>query len=115
MDLALLSGALRLPEGMTRQEAYAVNWIPQAWPYIHPVQDVQGKTMEIQAGLSTRTRKVAEGGYDAETVDAEQASDNERADSLSLTYTSDGRQKAVAAKGEPTEASTEEPPATAGD
>ncbi|MCC0808582.1 phage portal protein [Methylobacterium sp. W2] len=115
IDLALLSGALRLPEGMTRQDAYAVNWIPQAWPYIHPVQDVQGKTMEIQAGLSTRTRKVAEGGYDAETVDAEQASDNERADSLSLTYTSDGRQKAVAAKGEPTEASAEEPPAAAGD
>ena len=94
MDLALLSGALRLPAGMTRQDAYAVNWIPQAWPYIHPVQDVQGKTMEIQAGLSTRTRKVAEGGYDSETVDAEQASDNERADTLGLSYTSDGRQKA---------------------
>ncbi|SFG92804.1 phage portal protein [Methylobacterium gossipiicola] len=94
IDLALLSGALRLPAGMTRQDAYAVNWIPQAWPYIHPVQDVQGKTMEIQAGLSTRTRKVAEGGYDAEAVDAEQAGDNERADALGLSYTSDGRQKA---------------------
>ncbi|MCJ2131470.1 phage portal protein [Methylobacterium sp. E-045] len=97
IDLALLSGVLRLPEGMTRQDAYAVNWIPQAWPYIHPVQDVQGKTMEIQAGLSTRTRKVAEGGYDSETVDAEQAGDNERADSLGLTYTSDGRQKSAPA------------------
>jgi len=95
VDLALLSGALRLPAGMTRQDAYAVNWIPQAWPYIHPVQDVQGKTMEIQAGLSTRTRKVAEGGYDSETVDAEQAGDNERADALGLSYTSDGRQKAT--------------------
>jgi hypothetical protein len=43
----------------------SARWIPQAWPYIHPVQDVQGKTMEIQAGLSSRSRKVAEGGYDA--------------------------------------------------
>ena len=105
IDLALLSGALKLPAGMTRQDAYAVNWIPQAWPYIHPVQDVQGKTIEIQAGLSTRTRKVAEGGYDAETVDAEQASDNERADALGLVYSSDGRQKAV----EPKIASDDDP------
>lgn len=109
MDLALLSGALRLPAGMTRQDAYAVNWIPQAWPYIHPVQDVQGKTMEIQAGLSTRTRKVAEGGYDSETVDAEQASDNERADILGLSYTSDGRQRAPDATAAPAVDPAEEP------
>lgn len=91
IDYALLSGALKLPEGMTRQQAYSVKWIPQAWPYIHPVQDVEGKTKEIQAGLSTRTQKVAEGGYDAEEVDAENAADNERADRLKLAYTSDGR------------------------
>ncbi|KQO76435.1 phage portal protein [Methylobacterium sp. Leaf88] len=114
MDLALLSGALRLPAGMTRQDAYAVNWIPQAWPYIHPVQDVQGKTIEIQAGLSTRTRKVAEGGYDSETVDAEQASDNERADALGLSYTSDGRQKATDTQPLPTDDPAAEPTPTAG-
>ena len=95
IDLALLSGALRLPTGMTRAQAYAVKWIPQAWPYIHPVQDVQGKTMEIQAGLSTRTQKVSEGGYDAEAVDAENAADNARADALGLAYTSDGRRPAA--------------------
>lgn len=94
IDLALLSGALTLPEGMTRSQAYAVKWIPQAWPYIHPVQDVEGKTKEIQAGLSTRTQKVSEGGYDSETIDAENAADNERADALGLSYTSDGRKAA---------------------
>ena len=96
IDLALLSGALKLPAGMSRKDAYAANWIPQAWPYIHPVQDVQGKTMEIQAGLSTRSRKVAEGGYDAETVDAENKADNDRANELGLVYSSDGRQRAKA-------------------
>ncbi|NEU15130.1 phage portal protein, partial [Methylobacterium sp. BTF04] len=93
IDLALLSGALRLPDGMTRQQAYAVNWIPPSWPYIHPVQDVEGKLLEIQGGLSTRTRKVAENGYDSEVVDAEQKADNDRADNLGLVYSSDGRQK----------------------
>ncbi len=91
VDLALLSGALKLPEGMRREDVYAVNWIPQAWPYIHPVQDVESKSKEIQASLSSRSRKVAEGGYDAETIDAENAADNQRADDLGLAYTSDGR------------------------
>ncbi|MFD1280205.1 phage portal protein [Methylobacterium goesingense] len=111
VDLALLSGALKLPEGMTRQDAYAVNWIPPSWPYIHPVQDVEGKILEIQSGLSTRTRKVAEGGYDAETLDAEQRADNDRADALGLVYSSDGRQKAKAPTTQP-EAPSEPNPAT---
>ncbi|WFS07770.1 phage portal protein [Methylobacterium sp. 391_Methyba4] len=90
-DLALLAGSLKLPAGMTRSQAAAVKWIPQAWPYIHPVQDVQGKAMEVQAGFSSRTQKVAEGGYDAEAIDAENKADNDRADGLGLSYTSDGR------------------------
>ncbi|WP_092046301.1 phage portal protein [Methylobacterium pseudosasicola] len=91
IDLALLSGALQPPPGMTRAQAAMVKWIPQAWPYIHPVQDVQGKAMEVQAGFSSRSQKVAEGGYDAEVIDAENKADNDRADDLSLSYTSDGR------------------------
>jgi lambda family phage portal protein len=91
IDLALMSGALKPPPGMTRAQAAMVKWIPQAWPYIHPVQDVQGKAMEVQAGFSSRTQKVAEGGYDAEVIDAENKADNDRADDLGLSYNSDGR------------------------
>lgn len=97
IDLALLSGALKLPTGMTRQQAYAVEWVPQAWSYIHPVQDVEGKMKEVQAGFSTRTRVVARAGYDVEQVDAENAADNQRADDLKLSYTSDGRKAEKAA------------------
>ncbi|ACL60602.1 phage portal protein [Methylobacterium nodulans] len=93
IDLALLAGVLTLPPGMRRQDAYAVKWTPQAWPYIHPVQDVESKALEIQAGFSTRSQKVSEGGYDSEAIDAENQADNARADALGLTYTSDGRQK----------------------
>ncbi|WP_419952526.1 phage portal protein [Methylobacterium sp.] len=93
IDLAILSGALKPPQGMTRQQAGAVKWITPNWPYIHPVQDVEGKSLEIQSGFASRTQKVAEGGYDAEEIDRENAADNERADGLGLTYTSDGRQK----------------------
>ncbi|KQO99116.1 portal protein [Methylobacterium sp. Leaf91] len=111
IDLALLSGALVLPAGMRRQDAYAVKWTPQAWPYIHPVQDVESKQMEIRAGFSTRSQKVSEGGYDSEAIDAENAQDNARADALGLTYASDGRQKAgsagvAASAGDPPAAGT---------
>lgn len=117
IDLAILSGALTLPAGMRRQDAYAVAWIPQAWPYIHPVQDVEGKTLEIQAGFSTRSRKVSESGYDAEAVDAENKADNDRADELGLTYSSDGRQKATKAQTTPAPAPTpdDDAPPTASD
>jgi lambda family phage portal protein len=101
IDLALLSGALTLPAGMRRQDAYAVKWTPQSWPYIHPVQDVESKALEIQAGFSTRSQKVSEGGYDSEAIDAENQADNARADALGLTYTSDGRQKAKTAAAPP--------------
>nr|WP_063748590.1 phage portal protein [Methylobacterium nodulans] len=101
MDLAVLSGALTIPAGMPRSVAYAVKWIPQAWPYIHPVQDVQGKSMEVQAGFSSRSQKVAEAGYDAEAIDAENKADNERADAEGLAYTSDGRRATQAAAGDP--------------
>lgn len=117
IDLALLSGALKLPDGMTRQDAYAVSWIPPSWPYIHPVQDVEGKILEIQAGLSTRTRKVAENGYDSEVVDAENKADNDRADALGLVYASDGRQKVktpTSASADPLAGDQNAPPAPSG-
>ena len=109
IDLALLSGALKLPAGMTRQQAYAVEWVPQAWSYIHPVQDVEGKMKEVQAGFSTRTRVVARAGYDVEQIDAENAADNQRADDLKLSYTSDGR-KAEKAPAGAVPAQPEDPP-----
>lgn len=112
IDLALLSGALKLPAGMTRQQAYAVEWVPQAWSYIHPVQDVEGKMKEVQAGFSTRTRVVARAGYDVEQVDAENAADNARADEMKLSYTSDGRkaEKAPASVAQPDDPPRPNPP-----
>ncbi|HCE5880322.1 TPA: phage portal protein, partial [Pseudomonas aeruginosa] len=62
-------------------------WVPQGWEYIHPVQDVQGKVLEIQAGLASRSEVVLRKGYDAETIDEENAADQARAHVLGLNYT----------------------------
>jgi lambda family phage portal protein len=71
----------------------AVKWMPPKWAYIHPVQDVQAQKEAILVGLESRQSVVAQNGEDAEAIDAEQAADNERADGLGLTYTSDARQQ----------------------
>ncbi|MNC79656.1 hypothetical protein D3C75_1321920 [compost metagenome] len=61
--------------------------MPQGWAYIQPVQDVQARRMEVQAGFASRSEMVLRTGYDAETVDAENAADLARATTLGLNYT----------------------------
>lgn len=88
MDMAVLSGALVLPDYAQRRREYLrTRWVPQGWAYIQPVQDVQARRMEVQAGFASRSEMVLRTGYDAETVDTENAADLVRATSLGLNYT----------------------------
>lgn len=112
LDRVFLSGALDLPlEFLDDPEPWAaVKWMPQGWPYLHPVQDVQAQSEAIRNGFTSRSAVVSEQGEDAEQIDAEQAADNERADELGLKYESDGRQKKTAsAAPPPREPETETP------
>lgn len=87
MDMAFLSGALVLDDYAKRRREYLrTRWVPQGWAYIQPVQDVQARRMEVQAGFASRSEMVTRTGYDAETVDAENAADNARAQALGLNY-----------------------------
>lgn len=96
MDAAWLAGALPLPaDYITNPEPWlAVKWIPQGWPYLHPLQDVQAAEQAVRDGFRSRSQVVSEQGEDAEVIDAEQAADNARADELGLRYDSDGRNNA---------------------
>lgn len=93
LDQAFFSQALPIPlEYVENPEPWArVTWMPQGWPYINPVQDVQAVTSEIRAGLTSRAAAIAERGEDAETVDAEQAADNKRAEALGLIHDSNAK------------------------
>ena len=94
LDRAFLSGALALPASYVEDPEpwTAVKWMPQAWPYLHPVQDVQATREAIRSGLTSRSSEVSERGEDADVIDQEQADDNARADRLGLKYDSDSRQ-----------------------
>ena len=69
-------------------------WRAHAWPYVHPVQDVQASITAIRGGLTSLGAVVAEAsGEDSETVLEAIAADNALADELGLRLDSDGRGK----------------------
>jgi hypothetical protein len=75
-----------------------VQWAPHGWAYIHPVQDVQAKQTEVDAGFRSRSSVISERGDDPETVDEERAADLERSKELGLFADPTGR---LDANGEP--------------
>lgn len=107
--------ALPIPRAyLTDPEPWSrVQWQPQGWPYLHPVQDVEATQAAIRAGFTSRSAAVADQGYSADVIDAQQAADNDRADKLGLKYDSDSRQpKAQSAPKAPASAD-DTPPAPA--
>lgn len=62
-----------------------VEHAPHGWAYIHPVQDVQGKALEVEKGFRSRSSVIGERGDDPEQVDNERAEDKAREDELDLT------------------------------
>lgn len=94
IDACALSGAIPMPDfHRTRREYLRVRWVPQGWPYINPVQDVNAQKLAIRAGLTSRSASVLKQGEDPEQVDQENAADNARADGLGLQYDSDPRSR----------------------
>jgi capsid protein len=92
-----MSGALEVPNyPARRRRVQRTRWIPQGWKHIHPLQDVQADREEVRAGFASRSQKVSERGSDAETVDRENRTDNQRATDEGLAYTSDGRYELAA-------------------
>ncbi|WP_257835029.1 phage portal protein [Burkholderia glumae] len=87
VDACALSGAMSMPDyHRNRRDYLRVRWVPQGWPYIHPVQDVTATQMEIRSGLTSRSSAVLARGDDPEQVDNENATDRDREQRLGLQY-----------------------------
>jgi len=93
-ESAVLAGELEVPteffsDPERMAETMAVEWAPDRFGYIHPVQDIQADREEVRAGFASRTQKVKERGYDVEDVDRRRAEDNQRDRALGLVSDSD--------------------------
>jgi lambda family phage portal protein len=82
-----------------------VEWAPHGWAHIHPVQDPQGKKLEVDAGFRSRSSVIGERGDDADQVDDERAADRAREMELGL-YTDPSGQ--LDANGEPIDTSADD-------
>lgn len=81
VDQAVLGGEIAVREAPLVKRA---TWAPQGWAYMHPVQDVQAKQLEVANGFRSRSSVIAERGDDPEEVDNERKADKDREDSLGL-------------------------------
>lgn len=80
-DAAFITGAI------TQEELPLIKLCehsPHGWEYIHPVQDPQGKKIEVDAGFRSRSSVIGERGDDADQVDLERQSDLEREKTLGI-------------------------------
>lgn len=81
-DASAISGLIGVDEvDMVRRVEHA----PHGWAYIHPVQDVQGKALEVLNGFRSRSSVVGERGDDPDTVDEERSVDMKREEGFGLT------------------------------
>jgi lambda family phage portal protein len=87
MDAAVLSGAFPVRDYYRNRWDYlAVNWVGQGWAYMHPVQDVQSKGLQMQYGLKPRSAHILEMGEDPQETDEQFAADKARAEALGLVF-----------------------------
>lgn len=86
IDSCVLAGLISISEV---EDARCVEWSPQAWAYIHPVQDAQSKIMEINAGIASRDDVIASRGNDAEAVDMSRSVGKKREVKLGLSDAAD--------------------------
>lgn len=106
---AILAGALAVPAAYWTDPTpwLRVEWVPPAWPYLHPVQDVEHEKAMVRSGFKSRAQVVKERGWDVERVDEEIAADHARERRLGLQFDSDGSRpangKAPAAASQPAE------------
>jgi len=65
-------------------EPSRVEWLPPRWAQVDPLKDTEATVAEIDAGLTSRKKAVAERGWNIDELDQEIASDRVRESRLGL-------------------------------
>ena len=92
IEAGILAGELIALEYHEKPRDYTrTDWVAPGWPYTNPKEEAAADELRIKAGTASRRKVARERGEEVETIDAEQAEDNARADKLGLKYSSDGR------------------------
>lgn len=89
LEMALLSGALKLPA--TQRERFAnADWRGRRWGWVDPLKDAEANIRAVAAGLKSRRQIIAEAGGDIYDTFEEIAEDEKLAKSLGVKFQQDG-------------------------
>jgi lambda family phage portal protein len=85
VDAVVLSGQINLPDYDSNQHRYhRAAYQAHAWPYVHPLQDIQALKLAIDEGIESRQSTIARRGRTAQDVDQERAEDQRRETDLGI-------------------------------
>lgn len=95
VTLAIKAGKAPMPADFVkaRHKYLRAKWIPDGWPYVSPKDEAEANEVDMRNGVTSRAAVVAKKGRNIEELDQEIAADNDRADSLGLSFDSDGRKE----------------------
>lgn len=73
LDMALLAGAIRLPNGSTlpasKADKFRVHtWLGRRWDWVDPLKDIEANVKAIEAGLASPQQVAASLGRDVEEI-----------------------------------------------
>lgn len=84
---AVLSGDLEAPDFESATRAYfSVEWLMPRPLQVDPLKDVQATVAEMEAGLTSRSKAVAERGWNIGDLDSEIAADHARESAMALQF-----------------------------
>jgi len=75
LDLAALTGAVRLPGRILAPEYHACEWRGRRWQWVDPAGDLEAAEREVKLGVNSRQRIASDRGLDYERVVDETADD----------------------------------------
>lgn len=75
VDLAELSGAIRIPSGIMRESLYAPELRPPSLPWIDPLKEMNAYGRAIEIGVKSRWQCIRDLGGDPQAVDAQLTAD----------------------------------------
>ena len=86
-DILQLTGILSRPDYFTNRAKYHnIVYTPQPFPYVHPTQDRQGVRMDLDMGLTNRTRECQKRRIDRAVLDSETEEEMQDEESKGLKY-----------------------------
>jgi lambda family phage portal protein len=116
LDMAVLSGALPLPNYELQSDRYkAVRWMPRGWAWVDPAKEVEAYAMAVRNGFKTLAEVVAEQGGDLEELMRSRRQELDEAEALNLKFDTDpGADVAPAAPQNANDNGTDNPDTTDG-